>query len=76
MTAKFALIIGFTSCGTFFAHKNQVEKRIPQAAIQTLELLFSNLKKDFLNSYPDMLEKDEQTGQTLPDITRYEFVDV
>ncbi len=75
MTAKFAAMVGFTSCGTFFAHKNQVEKRIPQAAIQAIELLFPKLKAEFTALYPDFYEKDEQTGNGIGESPRFEFVD-
>ncbi len=75
MTAKFAVMIGFTSCGTFFAHKNQVEKRIPQAGIQAVELLLPEEKIKFRLANPDLYEKDEATGERIPDEVRYEFVD-
>lgn len=74
MTAKFAVMIGLTSCGTFFAHKNGVERRIPQAAIQVIELLQPQLKEQFYKEYPDLYEVDENTGQRLPENPQFDFI--
>ncbi len=73
MSAKFAVMVGFTSCGTFFAHRNQVEKRIPQAGIQAVELLLPNAKFEFKLKNPDLSEISEETGAKIEEI-RYEFI--
>lgn len=74
MTAKFAIMVGFTSCGTYFAHRNQVEKRIPKASIQAVELLIPEIKVKFRLLNPDLFEIDETTGQKVSETPVYEFI--
>lgn len=74
MTTKFAIMVGFTSCGTFFAHKNQVEKRIPKACIQAVELLLPEEKIKFRLANPDLIELDDNTGQQISAEPQYEFL--